>query len=113
MTTICPNCLHPVRTSANYCGFCGNSLIAAAKPEPVPKLSSPPIEMEQGSAGSSDISPKARRMTTGRIVMIVVVIILCLIIIAALGLNYWYTLHPQTGQIPTLLYLRLLFHYFG
>lgn len=99
MSKICPNCLRPVRTGANYCGYCGTSLIPATRDisagEPsISQVSAVPNVRSTTNARSSPKVNKARRPW-----VITPIIMLCLVIILALVVRFWPEITANLGQI--------------
>jgi len=99
MSKICPNCLRPVRTGANYCGFCGTSLIPAAR-----KISAVAPSIIQNSSGADVIIPpnaqsNPKRSKTRRPWVMTPIILLFLVIILALIVRFWPEITVYLGQI--------------
>ena len=105
MSKICPNCLHPVRTGVNYCGYCGASLVPTPDdPAPTVRRSSKggPKVMAQPGGKSKRIKkgkPAGRSWTKVPITM------LLLVILAALAIRYWPQIVVLIGQAAVILKL--------
>lgn len=89
MSKICPNCLRPVRTGANYCGFCGTSLIPATR-----DASAAESFVSQTSAGTnvrsnSSLRPSPKSSKARRPWVITPIIMLFLVIALALIVRFW------------------------
>lgn len=101
MSKICPNCLRPVRTGANYCGYCGTSLV------PTPRETTP--TMKSISKGQAKASKKIKRMPksgkASRSWLKVPVTLLILVILAALAIRYWPEILTLLNQALPLLKL--------
>ena len=85
MPTICPKCSHPVRTGAQYCGFCGSNLNSIESVEPailhekdLTTQNSRPQEL-----------PKAKKRDIGRTMAVISIFVLILVIALALLIQYW------------------------
>jgi hypothetical protein len=103
MSTICPNCLRPVRPEAKFCGFCGISLVPVTSEELPAAL---PSEKPQNSVKQEAITqpkPKRSREQTRRSVLIAIVILLCMVLLAAFLIHYWPTITLYIGSIIGLL----------
>lgn len=99
MSKICPNCLRPVRTGANYCGFCGTSLIPASRDA---SLAAPPVFNDSASANvkfTPNARPNPKRSKARRPWVITPIILLCLVIILALVIRFWPEITAYLGQI--------------
>jgi hypothetical protein len=99
MSKICPNCLRPVRTGANYCGFCGTSLIPATR-----NVSAAEPFISQNNAGANvrtipNAQPNPKRSKTRRPWVITPIILLFLVIILALVVRFWPDITAYLGQI--------------
>jgi hypothetical protein len=99
MSKICPNCLRPVRTGANYCGYCGTSLIPATRENfPIEQsISQNNAGANVRSAPSSRLSPK--RGKARRPWVITPIILLFLVIFLALVIRFWPEITAYLGQI--------------
>ena len=97
MATTCPNCNHPVRTNAKFCGFCGVDLNAAREVK-----SGAPFDFqdEAGTKLNSKRQKQAinKRFHTGQVVSIIAIILLILIILLAIIARYWSNIVPLLGQ---------------
>jgi len=89
MSKICPNCLRPVRTGANYCGFCGTSLIpvsrAVATSTPLTAQTSTGVNVRS----TTDPQPVPKPAKARRPWVITPIILLFLVILLALIVRYW------------------------
>jgi hypothetical protein len=106
MPTICPNCLHSVRTDAKYCGFCGTNLNPTAHDDAVVAIAAP-LESENlidNPSAQKQLKPKGSKAR--RVVLIVLIVLLCLVLLVAFLLHYWPVLKPYTDAILSLLRLR-------
>ena len=105
MPTICPNCLHPVRTGAKYCGFCGTNLFSTAKEGSVAlPASQEKAAINQKSKKQKQAKPK--RFRTSQVVVIISIILLVLVIVLALVVRYWAEFNQLVVQILSLLFGR-------
>lgn len=106
MPTICPNCLHPVRTDAKYCGFCGINLKPSAHDEAVVATALPQESevTKEYPTTLQQIKPKGRKIR--RIVLIILIILLFLVMLAAFLLHYWPVFSPYINAILSLLIPR-------
>jgi hypothetical protein len=89
MSTICPNCLRPVRPGAKFCGFCGSSLIAttqeAGSVEQTATLT--PGAGSQKPAIKPSATPKAGKGK--RTALMVIITLLCLVLLIAFLFYYF------------------------
>jgi hypothetical protein len=88
MSKICPNCLRPVRSGANYCGYCGTSLV------PTPHGPAPNKASSKEGAKVAAMAPvKAKRTPksgkVGKSWIKVPITLLILVILAALAIRFW------------------------
>ncbi len=89
MSKICPNCLHPVRTGANYCGYCGTSLV------PTPHDPAPTMHVASKQVGGvmENAGYKAQRPVKGnkssRAWVKVPITLLVLVLFMALAMRFW------------------------
>lgn len=109
MSKICPNCLRPVRTGANYCGYCGTSLV------PTPRDATPAVK-SVGKGGSKTVAMAPKKVMrvskggkAGRSWLKVPITLLILVILAALALRYWPVILTFLNQaLPILNYPKQL-----
>jgi uncharacterized membrane protein YvbJ len=106
MSSTCPNCNHPVRKGAKYCGFCGTNLTSSAEV----KIAAPPNKQEK--TGTSPDSkgqkqPKLKRFRTSQVVTVVAIILLFLLIILSVICRYWSEISQTLVQLLFSLYVRL------
>jgi hypothetical protein len=102
MPTICPNCLRSLRTNANYCGYCGASLIPNAHPDAM-ALQASPQESDRATENVADSTPSKPRgkKNIRRIVLIVLIFLLCLVLLVAFLAHYWPTIIPNIGSVKS------------
>jgi hypothetical protein len=100
MPTICPNCLHPLRTNAKYCGYCGTSLIPNARADAITLQASPQQGdmINENTTSPAQSRPKNKK-NIRRIVLIVLIILLCLVLLAAFVVHYWPNIIPNFGSL--------------
>lgn len=105
MSTICPNCQHPVRAGAKYCGFCG---VALNLPGSVDAAASITIqEQADTKLNSTSVNkPGSLAGRSGREVSFVAIILLFLVIIVALVIRYWPEIVTWMNQILPWLHIR-------
>jgi hypothetical protein len=99
MSKICPNCLRPVRTGANYCGFCGASLIPATRGV---STAAPSIALNNTVAdvrSTTNAQPNPKRSKARRPWVITPIILLFLVILLALIVRFWPEITAYLGQI--------------
>lgn len=98
MTTTCPNCQHPVRTGAKYCGFCGASLMAAVDVEAatLPAIQEPSREVKSTRQKSVK---RASSGNTNRVVTSIAIILLFLVILLSIAIRHWAYVSTWLGQI--------------
>lgn len=105
MSTICPNCLRPVRSEARFCGYCGTNLNPAALDEVSAAL--PPAQPQASEAVNDAVLPPPRSRPDGekirRTVLIVIVILLILVLMAAFLIQYWPAIGSYFGALITVL----------
>jgi hypothetical protein len=88
MSTICPNCLRPVRADAKFCGFCGNNLNPTAHDDGPVALS---VALESGNVKvNSTAQPQAKPSggKTRRRLLMVIIVLLCLVLLIAFSAYY-------------------------
>ncbi len=102
MSKICPNCLHSVRSGANYCGYCGTSLVPTPE-DPAPTIPSAQKEAGRVSRGGPKRQHLARRVTNSRAWLKVPITLLVVVILSALAVRYWPQLVMFLGQALPLL----------
>jgi hypothetical protein len=89
MAKICPNCLRPVRSGANYCGYCGTILV------PTPQDPAPTVKSSHKGKAKAMVSmpPRSKKSAklgkSGRSWLKVPITLLILVILAALAIRYW------------------------
>jgi uncharacterized membrane protein YvbJ len=98
MSTICPNCSHPLRTGAKFCGYCGANLTSPAEVKPV---STPIAQGKTNPVPNSTPKkqPKPKRIKTGQVVAIIAIIILFLLVILAMICSHWSEISQMLLQI--------------
>ena len=105
MSKICPNCLHPVRTGVNYCGYCGASLV----PTPVDPMPTSPHASKDAARLRKQPNRKAQRTAkikpSGRSWIKAPITLLVLVILAALAVRFWPQILILLGQAVVLLKL--------
>ncbi len=97
MATVCPNCSHPIRPGARYCGFCGTDL----RPKPAKTGLDAFPEMLEGSEAASagaGIKPRPGRAQVRRTILLVLTLLLFLTLLAALVFNFWPQFSASIGQ---------------
>ena len=102
MPTICPNCQHAVRTGAQFCGFCGTSLISAPVVETIASPGFPEKDSSNLNAKPGKQS-KSRRFRTSQVVVTISIILLFLVIILSVLVRYWSEIPALLGQLLSLL----------
>jgi hypothetical protein len=89
MSKICPNCLRPVRSGVNYCGYCGTSLVPTpSDPAPTDRSSS----KVKANAVTKSTSKNVRTLKSGRSArswIKVPITLLILVILAAVIVRFW------------------------
>jgi hypothetical protein len=105
MSKICPNCMHTVRSGANYCGYCGTSLIPTPRnPTPIAQLSSrDPGKTDEGSIPQRQ--PNHKHAEADRSWVKFPMMLLFLVIMLALTVRYWPEILTFLGQTIPLLRL--------
>jgi hypothetical protein len=103
MSKICPNCLHPVRTGANYCGYCGSSLVPTPQ-DPAPTSRSF-VKASQASKKNAKAGRPPKSGKPGKYWVRVPITMLVVIILAALAIRYWPQILVLLGQLVVLLKL--------
>ncbi len=97
MLATCPNCSHPLRTGAKFCGFCGTDLNALVNVEPLAA-----VQLQEKGASNADSNSKkgvkTRQRDPVRIMSIIAIIILFLIIFLSLIVQYWANIFPLFDQ---------------
>jgi hypothetical protein len=89
MSKICPNCLRTVRNGANYCGFCGTSLVPASV------VGSGATRLALQDEAVREVKPtyqersKPKRFKSERARKFFPIILLFLVIIVALVVRFW------------------------
>jgi hypothetical protein len=105
MSTNCPNCLRPVRSGVNYCGYCGASLV------PTPDDPAPTIRHSSRSNAKAMAQPagKTKRVkkskTSSRSWLKFPITMLVLVILAAMAIRYWPQILVLLGQAAVILKL--------
>ena len=97
--------MHPVRTGANYCGYCGTSLVPTpSDPAPTSRVSSKArAEMGTKLNGKPYRAPKKRK--PGRYWVRVPITLLVVVILSSLAIRYWPQILVFFGQVVVLLKL--------
>lgn len=89
MSKICPNCLRPVRTGVNYCGYCGTSLVPTPQ-DPAPTIRSAGKESVQAKPGKpAKVKRVPKSGPPSKSWLKVPITLLVLVILAALAIRYW------------------------
>lgn len=89
MSKICPNCLRPVRAGANYCGYCGTSLV------PTPRNPSPGMRASANEDAGlmENAAPRKQRLFKGnrsrRAWIRFPIFLLIMVILIAMAIRYW------------------------
>lgn len=105
MSKICPNCLHPVRSGANYCGYCGTSLVPTPL-DPAPTNRSASREKTSPKAKSYAKAQRAFKSDNyGRSWLKVPITLLVLVILSALAIRFWPLILVFLGQAVVMLKL--------
>ncbi len=103
MSKMCPNCLRTVRSGANYCGYCGASLVPTPQ-DPAPTMN---VVSKQSNERAGTGSPKAKRVTkrnpSSRAWVKVPITLLVLVLMMALAVRYWPQILSLIGQALPLL----------
>ncbi len=103
MSKMCPNCLRTVRSGANYCGYCGASLVPTPE-DPAPTVN---VISKQSNGGAGSGSHKAKRARKGnpssRAWVKVPITLLVLVLMMALAVRYWPQILSLIGQTLPLL----------
>lgn len=105
MSTTCPNCNHPVRKDARYCGFCGTDLMPTAEVKPT----APPAKPEKTAANQTSIAQKKskpKRFQTSQVVTFVAIILLFLVIFLSVVCRYWSEISQGLIQMIFSMYVR-------
>jgi len=105
MSTICPNCQHPIRAGAKYCGFCGVALNLPGEADTAASITTQEqadIKLNSRSVNKPG-SPASR---SGREVSFVAIILLFLVIIVALVIRFWPEIVTWMNQILPWLHIR-------
>ena len=103
MSTICPNCLRPVRNDARYCGFCGTNLKPPANDEAVVAVVPTPKGEASKENPTTLIQLKPKGSKIRRVVLFILIILLCLVLLVAFLLHYWPVLGPYINAILSLI----------
>jgi len=100
MPTICPNCLHPLRTNARYCGYCGTNLTPNTRADAATLQASPQDGdvISENTTAPAQSRPKSKK-DIRRIVLIVLIILLCLVLLVAFLVHYWPNIIPNFGSL--------------
>ncbi len=104
MSKICPNCLHPVRAGANYCGYCGSSLVPTPQ-NPAPTVRTASKGKSQVGSKTAGKSQAPKRGNIGRSWIKAPITLLVLVILAALAVRFWPQIVVFLGQAVVLLRL--------
>ncbi len=105
MSKICPNCLRPVRTGTNYCGYCGTSLVPTPR-DPAPTMRASSKEAIFGLHNESSKKqrvPKSGR--SGRSWTKAPITLLVIVLLLALTIRFWPEIVTFLGQAVILLKL--------
>jgi hypothetical protein len=105
MSKICPNCLRPVRSGVNYCGYCGTSLVPTPH-DPAP--TEPTSSKVKADAVSKPVTKAKHVKKTGRIGrswIKVPITMLVMVILAAMAVRFWPQILVFLGQAVVLLRL--------
>ncbi len=89
MSKICPNCLRPVRTGANFCGYCGSNLIPVTSS--TSSSAQPALQdyVDTNLKSTPSERPNHIRNKARRPWVLTPIIFLCLVILLALVLRFW------------------------
>ncbi len=104
MSKICPNCLHPVRTGANYCGYCGTSLVPTPR-DPAPTNRSSKETTNPKSNSSAKIKRFSKSGQSGRSWLKVPITLMVLVILVAMAVRFWPEILVFIGQAVVMLKL--------
>ncbi len=105
MSNLCPNCLHPVRTGVNYCGYCGASLVPTPD-DPTPTSRHPSKEAKRVATKPAAKSTRlAKGGGSGRRWTKVPITLMVLVILSALAVRFWPQILVLLGQAVVLLKL--------
>lgn len=89
MSKICPNCMRPVRAGANYCGYCGTSLV------PTPRNPSPGTQSfaKESANLKENTSPRKQQLTKSnhsrRAWIRIPIFLLIVVLLLAMAIRYW------------------------
>ncbi len=105
MPKICPNCLRPVRSGVNYCGYCGASLVPTPQ-DPAPTVrSSSKAKAEKLAKSARKPKHISKSGKIGRSWIKAPITLLVLVILAALAIRFWPQILVFLGQ--AVVFLRL------
>ncbi len=96
MTTICPNCLRPLRSNAKYCGYCGASLIPNTHVDTT-TMQATALQsnvVEENASAPAQSKPRSKR-NIRRVILIVLIILLVLVLLVAFLAHYWPSIIPN------------------
>ncbi len=113
MPTICPNCLHPLRTNAKFCGYCGTSLIPNTRADAMTlQASAQEVDMNDENTSPPEQSRPKGKKNIRRIVLIVLIILLCLVLLVAFLVHYWPNNHPKlwSADITNVAWVEIINH---
>jgi predicted nucleic acid-binding Zn ribbon protein len=105
MSINCPNCNHPVRKDARYCGFCGTDLMPPAEVKPA----APPAKSQKAGSNQTSIAQKKskpKRFQTSQVVTFVAIILLFVVIILSVVCRYWSEISQGLIQLIFSMYVR-------
>lgn len=102
MPTICPNCLRPVRTEAQYCGFCGTNLHPTANDKAAIAAAQSQVNEFNKEESTTQKQPKPKGKKIRRAVLITLIVLMCLVLLLAFLVHYWPILGPYTNAILSL-----------
>jgi hypothetical protein len=98
MSKICPSCMHTVRSGANYCGYCGTSLI------PTPRNPSPTVQSSSRTPDTPvegpipQTHPNHKHAKFDRSWVKVPIMLLFVVIMLALTVRFWPEILTLLGQ---------------
>ncbi len=105
MSKICPNCLHPVRTGVNYCGYCGTILVPTPQ-DPAPTVrSSAKGKADKAARSTGKVKRVAKSGKFSRSWVKFPISLMIVVILAALSVRFWPQIMVFLGQAAILLRL--------
>ena len=96
--------MHPVRSGANYCGYCGTSLVPTPR-DPAPTNRSSKEITSPNSNSSAKMKRFSKNGKSGKSWLKVPITLMVMVILAAMAVRFWPEILVFLGQAVVMLKL--------